>query len=80
MPEDHACADPLTHHVCDLTTHHVCDLTAVVESINASYPGLEAFAASVRAGDLNTACEELVTYYKTNTKSVSACACACGRA
>ena len=51
-------------------TSDVAISTAVVGSINASYPGLESFSASVKAGDLNTACEELVTYYQKNTKSV----------
>ena len=45
-------------------------MSAVVGSINASYPGLEAFATSVRAGDLNSACEELVLYYQKHNKSV----------
>ena len=36
---------------------------AVVSVLNLDYPGLEAVAAAVAAGDLNTACDELATYY-----------------
>ncbi len=43
--------------------------TAVVRALNLTYPGLEAVAAAASAGDLNTACEALASYYKTSNTS-----------
>ena len=42
---------------------------SVVSSLSLSYPGLEAVAAAVAAGDLDGACEALSVYYQNSNTS-----------
>lgn len=42
---------------------------SVIAALNLTYPGLEAVAAAASAGDLNTACEALATYYQSSNST-----------
>lgn len=55
---------------------NICGSNATVASwvlgaVNLTYPGLEGAAAAAAAGDANTACELIATYYRSNSSSGS---------